>query len=305
LRREPLGRLLESTPAKWPGRYRYPESAAKKELSPTQIGGVKQLVSSYQTLGDLLVRPADLDLEAKAASARSASSSWRDRDEGWMAFVHPQQDALDDIRRNAVKIVTTPKVTTTAHSVQFPVTVRNTLPATKDDPQRNAIKVRLEFISANGQRLTVTPSQDMANMQIPAQAGVTSNAQVDAKANGTVRVTLRAYTLDGQHPVGAPFPIDVQATQAGTIGWLIAIAAGIVLVGGSALRIRQVTRERAAAPDAAGTPAGDATPEGPSTGHGPADAEPDVVEPHPAQVVPPPSETDRGASPRNPESLDV
>ena len=29
-------------------------------------------------------------------------------------------------------------------------------------------------------------------------------------------------------PVGAPFPIHVQATQAGTIGWLIAIAAGIV-----------------------------------------------------------------------------
>jgi hypothetical protein len=75
---------------------------------------------------------------------------------------------------------------------------------------------------------------------------VTSNAQVDAKANGTVRVTLRAYTLDGRQPIGAPFPIDVQATQAGTIGWLIAIAAGIVLVGTTVLRIRQVGRERAA-----------------------------------------------------------
>ena len=54
--------------------------------------------------------------------------------------------------------------------MQFPVTVRNTLPATADDPQRNAIKVRLEFTSANGQRLTVTPSPEMRNMQV-ARAG--------------------------------------------------------------------------------------------------------------------------------------
>ncbi len=303
LRREPLSRLLESTPADWPGRYRYPESAAKKELSPTQIGGVRQLVTSYQTLGDLLVRPADIELEADAAAARSASSSWRDRDTAWMSFVDPQQDALDDIQHSAVKIVATPKVTTTAHSVQFPVTVRNTLPATKDDPQRNAIKVRLEFVSANGQRLTVTPTPDMEkqNMQVPAQAGVTSNAQVDAKANGTVRVTLRAYTLDGRQPIGAPFPIDVQATQAGTIGWLIAIAAGIVLIGGSALRIRQVTRERAAGSEGAGQTGGSAADSSVCAG----DPSGDGGEPHPAQVVPPPSETDRGTSPRNPESLDV
>jgi hypothetical protein len=304
LRREPVSRLLQSTPAAWPGRYRYAESAAKKELSPDQIGSVRQLMTSYQTLGDLLIRPSDIELDADAAGARSASSSWRDRDSAWMSFVDPQQDALDDIQHNAVKIVATPKVTTTAHSVQFPVTVRNTLPATKDDPQRNAIKVRLEFVSANGQRLTVAPTPEMLkqNMQIPAQAGVTSNAQVDAKANGTVRVILRAYTLDGGAPIGAPFPIDVQATQAGTIGWLIAIAAGIVLIGGSALRIRQVTRERAAGSDAAvaetGSPAADG--EAPA-----ADPEPEGGATHPAQVVPPPSETDRSTSPRNPESLDV
>ena len=255
MRREPLSRLLESTPAQWPGRYRYPDSATRAELSPMQIGGVEQLITSYQTLAVLLVRPDDIDLESKAAAARSASASWRDREPAWQSFVDPQQDALDDIQRNAVKIVATPKVVTSAHNVQFPVTVRNTLPATADDPQRNAIRVRLEFLSANGQRLNVTPSPEMQNMEIPAQGGVTSNAQVDAKTNGTVRVTVRAYTLDGRQPVGAPFPIDVRATQAGTIGWLIAIAAGIVLIGGSALRIRQVAKERAAGPDAASSEA--------------------------------------------------
>ena len=37
-------------------------------------------------------------------------------------------------------------------------------------------------------------------------------------------------------------PILVDATQAGTTGWIIAIAAGVVLVGTTALRIRQVTK---------------------------------------------------------------
>jgi hypothetical protein len=47
-------------------------------------------------------------------------------------------------------------------------------------------------------------------------------------------------------PVGRPFDIEVQVTQNGTTGWVIAIAAGIVLVASSFLRIRQVARERAA-----------------------------------------------------------
>ena len=36
-------------------------------------------------------------------------------------------------------------------------------------------------------------------------------------------------------------------TQNGTTGWAIAIAAGIVLVGSTSLRIRQVAKERAKA----------------------------------------------------------
>ena len=100
-------------------------------------------------------------------------------------------------------------------------------------------------------------------------------------------------------------PIEVKATQAGTIGWLIAIAAGIVLIGSSALRIHQVAKER-----------GNAGTEAPPTpGIDGPDGQPGVP-PHPAQVVPPASETDhpetdastptdRGDHPRDPESLDV
>jgi hypothetical protein len=39
----------------------------------------------------------------------------------------------------------------------------------------------------------------------------------------------------------------VQVTQNGTTGWAIALAAGLVLIGSTSFRIRQVTRERARA----------------------------------------------------------
>ena len=70
------------------------------------------------------------------------------------------------------------------------------------------------------------------------------NAEVTAKANGTVPVRAQLMTVSGR-PVGRPFTIDVQVTQNGTTGWAIALAAGLVLAGSTALRIRQVSKERA------------------------------------------------------------
>ena len=70
------------------------------------------------------------------------------------------------------------------------------------------------------------------------------NAEVTAKANGTVPGHGTADDRSGQ-AVGRPFTIDVQVTQNGTTGWAIALAAGLVLAGSTALRIRQVSKARA------------------------------------------------------------
>ena len=111
------------------------------------------------------------------------------------------------------------------------------------DPDTNAVKVRVVFSSATSQRLTVAPL-DIPPVPAGGQT-VTVNAQVEAETNGTVQVRARLET-EGGSSVGRPKSVQVRATQAGTTGWLIAIAAGIVLVGTTALRIRQVSRERAA-----------------------------------------------------------
>ena len=100
--------------------------------------------------------------------------------------------------------------------------------------------MNLVFTSENRQRLTI---KTIKAPQIRAQDSFTGNAEVTAKANGVVPVTAQLMTVSGR-PVGRPFDIEVQVTQNGTTGWAIAIAAGIVLVGSTFLRIRQVAKER-------------------------------------------------------------
>jgi len=46
--------------------------------------------------------------------------------------------------------------------------------------------------------------------------------------------------------LGAPVPIEITATDFGRVGWIIILVSGAVVVGGTALRIRAVQRERAA-----------------------------------------------------------
>ena len=105
------------------------------------------------------------------------------------------------------------------------------------------VKVRLVFTSDNRQRLTIKP---IDVPPLPAQESFTANAEVTARANGIVPVTAQLETESGAK-VGRPFVIEVQVTQNGTTGWVIALAAGVVLVGTTALRIRTVSRERALA----------------------------------------------------------
>ena len=57
---------------------------------------------------------------------------------------------------------------------------------------------------------------------LPARTNRTENVQVRAETNGAVQVTAELFTRSGR-PLGKPIPILVNATQAGTTGWIIAI----------------------------------------------------------------------------------
>ena len=258
LKQRTLSELLKTTPASWSQKFRYSSGARAAQLTAGQLSSLRKFDWSNDTYADLLVDPTDARAEGSAAVARAASAKWRKRDKAYRAFLGPQQAALDDILLDKVQIRSSARVQTVARQgVEFPITIRNTLEADPARPDARAVKVKLVFNSENRQRLTI---KTINAPQIRAQDSFTGNAEVTAKANGVVPVSAQLITESGR-PVGRPFHIEVQVTQNGTMGWAIAIAAGIVLVGSTFLRIRQVAKERTKTPggDSAGPSAGDGT----------------------------------------------
>ena len=258
LKQRTLSELLKTTPASWSQKFRYSSGARAAQLTAGQLSSLRKFDWSNDTYADLLVDPTNARAEGSAAVARAASAKWRKRDKAYRAFLGPQQAALDDILLDKVQIRSSARVQTVARQgVEFPITIRNTLEADPARPDARAVKVKLVFNSENRQRLTI---KTINAPQIRAQDSFTGNAEVTAKANGVVPVSAQLITESGR-PVGRPFHIEVQVTQNGTMGWAIAMAAGIVLVGSTFLRIRQVAKERTKTPggDSAGPSAGDGT----------------------------------------------
>ena len=248
----PLGTVLDRTPTRWDGALRYPSSAADDELTSAQLDAADRLTSSARTWHDLLANDDAADDAAHAsdaAAARAVSSSWRGQRGPSAAYLRPQQASLDLRLTDQVRISSLRKASTFAQQgVAFPITIRNDLAPSGDagtgDP--TAIRVRLGFASGNAQRLTVAPITAETIGTLAPRAGYTGNAEVRARANGTVPIVAQLYTESGRK-VGRPVTIEVRVTQNGTTGWAIAIVAGIVLVASTTWRIRQVSRERARA----------------------------------------------------------
>ena len=235
-----LADLLKTKPADWDHKFRYPASARAAELTAGQLRSLRTFAQRQRAYADMLVESDDVEAAGEAAVVRAASGTWRKKDKARQRFLRPQQAAVDAIVLGGVEIRSNAKVSTVAREgVVFPITIHNNLGASADG-DANAVNVRLVFTSGNRQRLTIKPIQVPP---LPAQESFTANAEVTAKANGIVPVTAQLETESGVK-VGRPFVIEVQVTQNGTTGWVIALAAGLVLIGSTALRIRTVARER-------------------------------------------------------------
>jgi len=244
IKRGTLSELLRSDPASWNQQLTYPKAARTGELRANQLRMVRVLARSYDTYTELLAEPDAANVEAATSLARATSSKWRRAVAPMRSFIRPQQTELDTILDEKIEVRASRRVTTVSRQGSFPITVRNTLPAPENPASlANAVRVRLVFRSKVGQRLTVEPI-DVGVVR--AGANFSGAAQVDAEANGTVPVTAQLTTTSGTQ-IGEPVTIQVTATQAGTTGWIIVLISGPVLIGGVALRIRQVARERAAA----------------------------------------------------------
>ena len=243
IKRSTLSDLLRSSPTTWNQELTYPKSARVAELRPSQLRLIRQLEQSYATYTELLAEPDGAKVAAASSIARATSGKWRGNGTAMRGFIRPQQAELGTILDEKIEVRASRRVTTVSRQGSFPITVRNTLAAPESPTSlTDAVKVRLVFRSRVDQRLTVRPI-DVGVVR--AGANFAGAAQVEAEANGTVPVTAQLTTTSGK-PIGQPVTIQVTATQAGTTGWIIVGISLPVLIGGVALRIRQVTKERAA-----------------------------------------------------------
>lgn len=134
------------------------------------------------------------------------------------------------------------------------------LPMTVTNRSTHPIRVKVRLLSDHPARIDI-PETDLVTIA-PGQS-ISLRFRPRATTNGVVGFTAQAVTAGGR-PVGQPTRFSINATSFGRVGWIIIIASGVIVLGGTALRIRQVQGSRraarAVAPDGGGGEPGTSEP---------------------------------------------
>ncbi len=235
-RSQPLQTLVrERPPSGGTTQFEYTAADAAAQLNPIQLGRISTLNEQYAAYLQVMVDPSELQSVVARSLLRAHSAWWRGNPTGFAGYLDPQTEFLDGlIRGSEVSVSSQPSVIMSGQTGSFPVTVTNRLD--------RDVQVSLVFDSDAPQRLRIDTVTDVI---VPSGQSVTVPIQPRASVNGPVQVTAQVSTPGGIR-LGHPIRLTVEATNFGQIGWIIVIASGLVLLAATALRIRQVTRERLA-----------------------------------------------------------
>ncbi|SDU32861.1 DUF6049 family protein [Jiangella alkaliphila] len=216
------GEAPEVTPAPSDGTALLPEA---------NVAATAQLRDDTTQYTTLLADPEDVTTALDHATLRSASTGWRDNPETGVSYARGIGEGLTQ-RIEQVSITVPESVTLSSRAGAFPLTVTNDLP--------EAVNVRLEVHSENPDRLRVTEieTQEMA----PGEQKLVE-VTAEAAANGRVPIEVQLTTNDGQ-PIGPPVATVVNATEYGTIGWVIVGGAGALFLGAIVRRTLRNRRPR-------------------------------------------------------------
>jgi hypothetical protein len=208
-------------------------AAKPARLSSAQFDLVSRIESDFTTHAEL-APDSTLPTQSDAAVSRAASSSWVQDSKGFDGQADGLADlvALPELGRS-VTLDASPRFLMSSRTNQFPVTVTNNL--------AEAIRVKVVVNTDNPQRLTV-PASDLVTVD-PGQS-VTVNIRPEATSNGLVTAHAHVATESGRRltPVATS---TVEVTALGVVAWIIVAVSGLVLVGATAWRIRQVRRRDA------------------------------------------------------------
>lgn len=200
-------------------------------LDAARLGRVLELRNRMTAYAD--AAPASGVGEFVDAQVARAASRW------WTGDAQAQATWLTGIERRValpdgdmVALDASPRFSMTGSTSEFPVTVTNRLM----DP----VTVRLAADTDNPQRIRLLEPNPV---EIAPGASSTVLLTAESAGGGVVRARVHVQTPDG-HRLTPDREIAVETTNYGTVGWIIVIVSGLVLVVTTAHRIRQVRGQR-------------------------------------------------------------
>ncbi len=224
-------------------------------LSGPQLDKLKRLEKSINTYTKLLSEPETVKPDMPRGLLQSASLGWNGHPDeagryaavelgsvnGQLGKVHLVNSSLDQGKGIKVNLA--------GSNGTFPLTVANDL--------GHSIRVGVVVRSVNRTDLRV---RAVDTVVVRAGQKWTPRINASAEQNGVIQATAQVVTVAGD-PVGPAQPMLIQASQYGSVGWILVGAACALLFGTSFVRIYRRIRAERRNPPAADDAAADPSPE--------------------------------------------
>jgi hypothetical protein len=195
----------------------------------TAVADLRERGAQYAAL---LAEPDGVTSRLEAAVLRSASSGWRSDLAAGEAYT-AAATATATSGLDQVSVQVPPSVTLSSSKGAFPLTVSNDL----DQP----VLVGLQLLPDNPDRMSVA---EVTDIRVESGEKATVEVTAEAAVNGKVPMTVQLTDVDGS-PLGPSQRTIVNATDYGTIGWVV-VGGAVAMLLAAALRPR---RRRRTAPD--------------------------------------------------------
>jgi hypothetical protein len=204
-------------------------TAVPPELPPEYLAAASDLRRDSDRYTALLAEPDALVDELRTATLRALATTWRAAPEAGAAYTS-QVEAEVARRLSQVSVLVPDTVTLSSKKGTFPLTVSNGLP--------QPVLVSVEVTADRPDRLSVA---DVSPQRVEAGENATVEVTAEANANGKVPVSVRLTAADGS-PLGPPQRMVVNATDYGTIGWVVIGVAVALFLAAAVLQLVRARR---------------------------------------------------------------
>ena len=172
----------------------------------------------------LLAEPDGAIDELHLAALRAVATSWRPTPQAAATYTSTIAAHVSS-QLGQVAVLVPESVTLSSNKGTFPLTVSNGLP--------QAVLVSVDVQADNPDRMSVA---DVPPQRVDAGENATVEVTAEATANGKVPVTVHLTASDGSR-LGPAQQMIVNATDYGTIGWVVVGAAVALFLASAVLRL--------------------------------------------------------------------